>query len=208
MAESWEFESESNWKVPTENTLESYHVAAVHPKWLGDQLPDERMSEHHLDSRYTTLRYDCDSPMEVRQAKICKYLGGKPDHSYRHWHVHPNVAFCLTDTFNYVATCQPLSAAKCRVRTRMFALHGPKRSPYARLLRHVVWRIGRRTMRAIFNEDRAIFEAQQAGIERSRHRGVIGTREERIYVFQRFLCDKMRLSIEDAAPRAIEHASQ
>ncbi len=196
MAEIWDFECAANWKIPTENTLESYHVAAVHPRWLGGSLPDETMSEHHLDARYTTLRYDCNSPMEEKQAKICDYLGGHTDHSYRHWHVHPNIAFCLTDTFNYLATCQPTSPTTCRVRTRMFALHGPRRNPFAQLLRYVVWRIGRRTMRAVFNEDRHIFDAQQRGIQASRHRGVIGTREERIYVFQRYLCDKMQLDIE------------
>ncbi len=196
MSEIWDFDSASNWKVPTENTLESYHVAAVHPQWLGDKLPEESMSEHYLDSRYTTLRYDCNSPIEEKQAKICDYLGGRKDHSYRHWHVHPNIAFCLTDTFNYLATCQPTSPTTCRVRTRMFALHGVRRNLYAKLLRYVVWRIGRRTMKAVFNEDRKIFDAQQRGIQASRHRGVIGTREERIYVFQRYLCERMNLAIE------------
>ena len=195
MAEVWDFDCECNWKIPTENTLESYHVATVHPKWLGDQLPNERMSEHQLNDRYTTLRYDCDSPMEEKQARIGRYLGGEVDHSYRHWHIHPNIAFCLTDTFNYLATCQPTSPTTCRVRTRMFALHGSKKNPYARLLRYLAWRVGRRTMRAVFNEDRAIFDAQQKGIQSSPHRGVIGTREERIHIFQRFLCNRMNLEV-------------
>jgi len=196
MAETWEFDCAANWKVPTENTLESYHVAAVHPKWLGDQLPEEKMTEHHLDGRYTTLRYACDSPVEKRQARICEYLGGRKDHSYRHWHIHPNIAFCLTDTFNYLATTQPTSPTTCRVRTRTFALHGHRRNPFAKLLRFVAWRIGRRTMHSVFNEDRAIYDAQQRGLAASRHRGVIGTREERVHVFQRYLCDKLQLDIE------------
>lgn len=77
----------------------------------------------------------------------------------------------------------------------MFALHGSKKNPYARLLRYLAWRVGRRTMRAVFNEDRAIFDAQQKGIQSSPHRGVIGTREERIHIFQRFLCNRMNLEV-------------
>jgi len=210
MAEVWDFESASNWKIPTENTLESYHVATVHPTWLGEKLPEETLSEHDLDGRYTTLRYDCDSPMEEKQAKIGEYLGATVDHSYRHWHIHPNIAFCLTDTFNYLATCQPTSPTTCQIRTRMFALHGTRRNPYAKLLRYMAWRIGRRTMRGIFNEDRAIFDAQQRGIQSSRHRGVIGTREERIHVFQRYLCNRMNLNIapDPAVERMHEHTKE
>lgn len=199
MAEVWEFDCECNWKIPVENTLESYHVAAVHPKWLGGDLPAEKFSEHQLDSRYSSLRYDCDTPMEQKQADICVYLGGKPDHSYRHWTIHPNTSFVTTDTFNYLATCQPISPTRCRLRTRMYALHGSRKNLYARLLRYAAWRVGRRTMRGVFNEDRAIFDAQQKGIAASRHRGVIGTREERIYAFQKYLCDALELPI-DADP--------
>ena len=50
-------------------------------------------------------------------------------------------------------------------------------------------------MRAVFNEDRAIFDAQQRGIQASPHRGVIGTREERIHIFQRYLCERMALEV-------------
>lgn len=92
MAEVWEFDSASNWKIPTENTLESYHAATVHPTWLGEQLPDERLSEHDLEGRYTNPSYDCDSPMEEKQARIGEYFGANVDHSYRHWHIHPDIA--------------------------------------------------------------------------------------------------------------------
>jgi len=196
MAEIWDFQCAANWKVPTENTLESYHVAAVHPQWLGNRLPEETMSEHHLDRRYTTLRYASESPIEKRQARVSDYLGGHKDYSYRHWHIHPNIAFCMTDTFNYIATCQPTSPTTCVIRTRMFPLVGLRRNPLAKLVRHIAWRIGRRMMRNIFNEDRAIFDAQQKGLSASRQKGVIGTREERIYAFQRYLCDSLQIDID------------
>ncbi len=51
-------------------------------------------------------------------------------------------------------------------------------------------------MHSIFNEDRGIYDAQQRGLAASRQRGVIGTREERIHVFQRYLCDTLQLDIE------------
>jgi len=195
MAEVWEFDAPCNWKVPTENTLESYHVAAVHPNWMGGELPSEENSHHHLTERYTKLDYEGDVGVTDRQAKVARYLGGTPDSHYRHWHIHPNIAFCMTDTFNYLATCLPTSSTTCRIRTRMFALQGTRRNPWASLVRYVAWRMGRRLMYGIFNEDRGIFGAQQRGIQASDRPGVIGAREERIHVFQRFVCRQTGLTL-------------
>jgi hypothetical protein len=39
-------------------------------------------------------------------------------------------------------------------------------------------------------EDAAVFRDQQRGIEAVRHRGCIGTREVRLYFFQRFVADR------------------
>lgn len=197
MGEVWEFQCDCNWKIPTENTLESYHVAEVHPQWLGGKLPDELSTHHRLDSRYTTLDYSCESDLKNPQAKISRSLGGTPHQHYRHWHIHPNIAFCMTDTFNYLATCQPVSPTQCVIRSRMYPIVGYTKNPWRKLVRHVAWRIGRRAMRGIFNEDRSIFDAQQAGITASDHPGVIGTREERIHTFQQYVCQQTGIEVAD-----------
>jgi len=197
MREVWDIDTPCNWKVPTENTLESYHVATVHPTWTGGQLPAEQHSEHVLDDRYTTLRYKTSGPLDRRQCWVSRLLGGKPQSTYRHLHLHPNVAFCLTDTFNYIATCQPISETTSVIRSRMYSIHGSRRGPLKDLVRHVAWRLGRKTMRMVFNEDRHIFPAQQSGLESSNCPGVIGAREERIYQFQQYVCHKMNLTISE-----------
>lgn len=190
MKQVWNFDCRCNWKVPTENTLESYHVAEVHPKWFGGGLPDEQSSHHTLDERYTTLRYDCIREIDRKQTYAARTLGHEPTGAYCHFHFHPNIWFVTTDTFNYLATCIPTSPTTCEVQTRMFALWGAKRSPWASFVRQVAWRIGRRTMYMIFNEDRAIFESQQRGLAASDRPGVIGVREERIHTFQRYIRER------------------
>lgn len=195
MRETWDFDAECNWKVPTENTLESYHVAAVHPTWFGGGMPLEKDSEHYLNERYTTLRYTTTDRIYQQQRWACKFLGGEPTGIYRHYLIHPNIVFCMTDTFSYMATYHPTSPTTCRIRTRMYGFDGDRRGPAAAFVRKVSWRIARKTMRMIFNEDRGIFPAQQRGLEVSTRPGVIGTREERIHVLQRFICDRMNLEI-------------
>lgn len=195
MRETWEFETPCNWKIPTENTLESYHVGAVHPSWMGGALPPEEFGEHALTDNYTTLSYLADGPLERRQMWACRVLGETPAGAYRHYHIHPNIAFCMTDTFNFVATCQPTSPTTSRLRTRMFALHGAARGPFAAFVRHVCWRLGRKTMIRVFNEDRGIFGPQQRGMQASDRPGVLGAREERVYQFQEYVCGRLGLPL-------------
>ena len=41
--------------------------------------------------------------------------------------------------------------------------------------------------RKVFREDASIYQGVQRGMEASPHRGVIGTREERVHVFQEYV---------------------
>ncbi|TWU50975.1 Anthranilate 1,2-dioxygenase large subunit [Rubripirellula tenax] len=196
MGEVWEFDAACNWKVPVENTLESYHVAEVHPDWLGGVLPEEKFTQHHLDPRYTTLHYFADNKADRKMADVCRQLGGKSTPGYRHWHMHPNLVFVVTETFNYFVSCQPTGPTTCRLRSRMYPLWGTARTPWRKLVRFVAWRIGRRMMRGVFEQDRTVFGAQQRGIEASSHRGVIGIREERIHTFQKYVCEHTNIAPE------------
>jgi hypothetical protein len=54
----WEYECDSNWKIPAENTsevLESYHVTSKYTAdsirsllWCTPTLPSETQAEHHV----------------------------------------------------------------------------------------------------------------------------------------------------------------
>lgn len=195
MGEAWEFDVDSNWKVPVENTLESYHIAEAHPHWFNGGLPEEVYSEHRLEDDFTTLHYKSEFEMLVRQSKVSRQLGKPPRDTYSHYHLHPNLVFCLTDSFNYLCSHMPTSPTTVRVRTRMFPLDGPAKGPYPAIVRHFNWTISRKTMKRIFNEDRTLYDAQQKGIQSSTHPGVIGTREERIHQFQKYVCDQTGIEV-------------
>lgn len=51
----------------------------------------------------------------------------------------------------------------------------------------LVWCIGKARTLRIQREDEGIYVSQQKGLENSRHPGLIGSREERIYCFQRYV---------------------
>lgn len=200
----WEFESECNWKVPIENTLESYHIQAIHQKTFGDFFPTEASSDHVLHDRYSALKYCEKGPPESAQARASRWLGRTPTHEYLHRHIFPNHVLAMTDTFNYCVTYLPLSPTRVRVRIWMFALRGTRRDPFSAAASWIAWRIGKRKSMSIFNEDRDIYVDQQKGLQSSRHPGVIGTREERIFAFQSYIKNRLDLKLPpDPADTAI-----
>ena len=60
------------------------------------------------------------------------------------------------------------------------------------MLRAIATYVGKQ----VFAEDASIYEGVQRGLEASPHRGVIGTREERIHVFQKYVLDRTRGATE------------
>jgi phenylpropionate dioxygenase-like ring-hydroxylating dioxygenase large terminal subunit len=190
---AWEYDCPCNWKVPAENTLESYHIPALHRKTFGSLYPSEANSKHLLEERYTVLEYDSgEDPRVLRyQAPLVRWMGAEPTNMYFHRHIHPNFIAVTTDTFNYALTYIPTSPTTMRIRVRMYGFQGAKRGLLTKLLARVCWHFGRDMMKRIMLEDWDVFADQQRGLEVSRHKGVIGTREERIYVFHRWWMDRM-----------------
>ncbi|MEZ6132794.1 MAG: aromatic ring-hydroxylating dioxygenase subunit alpha [Planctomycetaceae bacterium] len=195
MKHVWEYDCDCNWKVPAENTLESYHVPALHRKSLGNFLPTEEASHHTLHDRYTALDYDACSRLEALQARLNRWLGGTPTMQYRHRHIHPNLILCSTDTINYALTYQPTSPSTVHIRVLFYAIRGHRRDPLSQFMSWAAWRIAKAKTLEVHREDIDIYAAQQRGLEVSRHRGVIGTREERIFQFQSYVLHSLNLPL-------------
>jgi phenylpropionate dioxygenase-like ring-hydroxylating dioxygenase large terminal subunit len=197
MGHVWEYDCLSNWKVPLENTLESYHVTELHRDFYGEVLPAEKNSSHVLGKNSTALTYEANSRMETLQAKLNRWLGGAPTFEYRHRHLFPNLVLNSTDTFGYALMYLPTSPTTVRTRVRFFGLRGRRRDPLSRLLSFGAGKLGLRTTLKVQGEDLAIFNDQQKGLEKSCHPGVIGMREERIYAFQKYLVDSLGIIVPD-----------
>ena len=196
MKHIWEFETAANWKVPAENSLDSYHVTEVHPKWFGDQLPSEASTHHDLTERYTALTYESTMATEYRQATVKRILGGQPMLQYHHRHHYPNLVCCFMDMMSYVVAFQPTSPTTCRVKMRFYAYRGIKRWWWHRLIAEITWRVAKRIALGILREDQQIYPDQQRGLQASHFPGVIGAREERIHHFQRSLLTQLGIDVD------------
>jgi len=196
----WEYDTNSNWKVPAENTLESYHVPELHKKSLLGFMPTEEDSEHLLSNRWTALTYTGLGPswLERLQHRVSQWLGRTP--TLQHRHIHPSTILVSSDTINYALTYTPTSPRTVRTKVRFFAIRGTRRGPLASLISLIAWRIGRSRALQVMSEDLTIYADQQRGLEASRHRGVIGTREERVHSFQKYILESLSIPATNDHP--------
>jgi phenylpropionate dioxygenase-like ring-hydroxylating dioxygenase large terminal subunit len=184
----WEWDYAANWKVVAENTLESYHVPCLHLKTLGRPYREEDC-KHILEEGYTTLHVRETFPwLSMMQNLLVRSLGGgKITNVYTHHHAHPHLWLIGMDVMRLVQMVWPTSPTTCRHRVWLYTLDGTRSNPWAWFVRRLLRGIVKRTSRQVLLEDVPIFAEVQRGLEASRCKGVIGTREERIYAFQKHL---------------------
>ncbi len=195
----WQKSFDCNWKLPVENTLETYHLHCMHQKSLAEFYPTEKQQTHDLNDKYTTLRYDLDKDNKTLKLQnwALKILGGgNSDYTYIHHHIHPNLVFTFTDLFFHAQVYLPVSPTQCKTEIVYYSFKNKNNNPVNHILSKLVARHGRNLNKIIQTEDAEIFEDQQKGIEQSPHSGSLGTREERIYAFQKYIVKKTKSSNE------------
>ncbi len=192
----WEADFPCNWKVVLENSLESYHIPEVHP-YTFKTLPAEANSWHELEPEFSTFKTI--QPVELvtrMQNWFVRRLGEPVTAEYWHRVRHPHLTGSSLDSFRMMQAVYPTGPQTCRYRSLMFVTRGLRRNPLAwmsyQILRLSAILIGKR----VFAEDAAIYAGVQKGLAASPHRGVIGTREERIYTFQEYVLDRCNGPIE------------
>ena len=195
-ATTWEQDFPCNWKVVLENSLESYHIPQVHPKTF-KTFPEEANAWHELTERFTSFKTVPPDEFATRAERwIARRLGVEPVNEYWHRVLHPHATGSLLTSFRMMQCVFPTGPRTCRYRCIFFTLRGRRRGPFAwalyRMLRAIATYVGKQ----VFAEDASIYEGVQRGLDASPHRGVIGTREERIHVFQKYVLDRTRGATE------------
>ena len=191
-AATWEKDFPCNWKVVLENSLESYHIPEVHPYTFKD-FPPEENAWHELTDRFTSFKTIPPNDFACRaQGWMVRRMGEPVTNEYWHRVLHPHATGSSLDSFRMMQCVFPTGPRTCRYRCIFFTLRGHRKNPLAwvmyRTLRSIATIIGKR----VFAEDGSIYASVQRGMETSPHAGVIGTREERVYHFQKYVLDNTR----------------
>jgi phenylpropionate dioxygenase-like ring-hydroxylating dioxygenase large terminal subunit len=187
LAWTWQTSYAANWKVVTENSLESYHIPCLHRKTFAVPPPEETC-RHDLAERHTTFHTpETFSWISRIQNFLVRSLGQPTTNVYIHHHAHPNLIFISMDVMRMAQLILPTSPTTASHHVWVYTLRGTRRNPWAWLVRHMLSWLVVKVARQVLLEDAPIFPDVQKGLEASRHAGVIGTREERIYAFQKYV---------------------
>jgi len=187
----WQHDYPCNWKLPIENTVETYHLPCIHSKTFSGIYPSEEAQIHALEDRGSKLCYDLreDRGLARMQRWVVRRLGGTSTDVYTHYLIHPNFVLTTSDLYLHAHVYLPVTPTSSRAIVRMYGFGGSTRSLWRKALARLIAYNGRRVNRQIQLEDASIFAAQQRGTEVSSHAGCLGTREERIWAFQRYIRD-------------------
>lgn len=186
----WRKDYAANWKLPVENTLEAYHIPCLHQSTFGDH-PSEENSHHTLAADRTTLQTpEPPSLARTMQNWLVRRLGAAPTNIYTHHHIHPNLVFISLDVMRMVQVFVPTSATTAYQQVYMYTLRGKRGGPVRYLLGQNLRGLVSWVSKKILTEDAPIFEQLQRGLQASVHPGVIGTLEERLYIFQKWILDR------------------
>lgn len=189
----WHPEYKANWKIPIENSLEAYHVPAVHPNTFRVD-PGEQKSEHLIMENRTafttSLPFSSHTKFDLMfqrlQGSILRLLGKEITKQYWQHHVFPNLLFSFTDAISLCHCIMPTGPNASRAIVREFGISSSAGGP-RKLLARVWGNLEATIIRRILNEDMALFASIQKGFENSPHDGVLGRCEERIHAFQKYM---------------------
>jgi phenylpropionate dioxygenase-like ring-hydroxylating dioxygenase large terminal subunit len=184
---TWEQDFPCNWKVVLENSLESYHIPQVHPTTFKDFAPEENVW-HELTPRFSSFRTIPPRDFAARAMDwLTRRLGQPITGEYWHRVLHPHTTGSSLDVFQMMQCVFPTGPRTCRYRSILFTLRGRRAGPFAWACYKFLRWTSTMVSRKVFDEDATIYRGVQRGLEASPHRGVIGTREERVHAFQEYV---------------------
>jgi choline monooxygenase len=186
--DGWEGDHAANWKIPIENSLETYHVPTLHRRTF-KVMPEKDRASHTLAAQYTSYE-QAFSPSPSMQ-RLGRFLRKNPRYSYIHHHAFPHLTISNSTLVSYMQVVYPTSVTTSRSLVRLFLAMGDQGQRRQRILATMLLsRRIRRFVRAVFAEDGSVFPDVQRGLQTSQSPGLISTREERIYAFQRFVAGR------------------
>ncbi|HEX4128831.1 MAG TPA: SRPBCC family protein [Pirellulales bacterium] len=207
---SWSPEFACNWKIPIENSLEGYHIPAVHPKTF-KVAPTSERTVHVLRENYTSFQTHyvpfsrVESVLHRFEDIVVRIVGVKrSDPYYSHYHFFPGLMVAKMDMANFSYSVTPTGPKTCRGELRLFEYHGDRPGLLARAVLRAWAPLQRELTKMVVQEDLSIYEPVQRGMEASHTPGVLGAIEERIHAFQQYLCRACDIEASPESPAAAE----
>ena len=195
-SQSWSYDFPANWKVVAENTVESYHVAEIHPKTLVFATP-EADTQHEMHPQGSIMRSKIVAPKFYYRMADWMLPRLQPDcsHEYRLHHIFPGLFFIRIDAMLQVMLLVPTSPTTCHMKVSVFTLTAAKETLQTRWITWFWGRMKCSIIKKVLAEDAALYPDLQRGMAASPFNGTISTREELVYALQAYVARRCKLDL-------------
>jgi choline monooxygenase len=187
----------SNWKVPVEVSLESYHIPEIHPQSFGED-PGESESQHSFSPYTTSFSTSFIGPrlidrfMHHYERFLLRIMGAPFLGMYQHHHVFPNLLISHTDSLTLFQVVRPTGASTSFSDVWQYGRQSTRKNPLSRLTAAIWARVTALLSYQVLKEDLQIFRHVQRGEQAAADTSIFGRCEERIYFFQKFMAEQIQ----------------
>ena len=190
----------ANWKIPVENTIETYHIPIVHPNTLVRYAPEDTMHVE-LSGQYSFFSWNL--VQTRRYVRQCNRWLAWIEPGYRHspyyatTHMLP-ACFCIrTDLMLQFMTVRPVGPLESVLEVWLFILAPFRRSWIGSMIARRWGNHKEFIIKAVLDEDLPLYEQLQEGLMHSPFHGTISMREELIFNFQNYIARKCHMSADE-----------
>lgn len=184
---------QANWKVVVENSLEGYHVAAVHNNTFmnvqGMDLDGFSPVDHLDDPRHSYMIHRANPDWVARFSRMEKKVGRWPNRFEHYFHrlIFPNLTVTSFMGYSFhVQVFEPSEVERTTVHSRTIGVSFEGQSPAGMAMMERMHADGHAFTRQVFDEDGGICAKVQAGVRQARRVAQIGLGvEDRVMHFQR-----------------------
>ena len=180
----WTVEHQCNWKVLIENTLEDYHISAVHSATAGETPPYRQIS-HTMDGKFVAYENRAPNFDDRPTHWLAARLRRDAEFTYVQYLSYPSLIYVTSPLTSHLHLLMPTSPTTCRVRITL--LLGSGQGLLGRGLHKLLTRPVTRLAKKFVEEDRIICNEVQRGLNAARFPGVLVQREDRVHAFQQYV---------------------
>lgn len=171
----------ANWKVVIENSLEGYHVPAVHTRTFGEIDGMSREAQAPIffldDPLHSHLEHAAEPDWVARFARTERKIGQWPwrfEH-YTHHLIFPNLTITSFMGYSFhVQRFDPFTTDKTRVHSRTVGVCLSNSTEVGAKMMERIYADGHTFTRKVFAEDGDICRKVQAGLEQATRPAVLG----------------------------------
>lgn len=199
LSDKWNYDFAVNWKIPVENTIESYHVPLVHPTTLV-KYTDEEATQHEIRPLGVVMRSLSVTPFAfgLLSRMVLPWLDAASNtEHYRLFHVFPHLFLIRIDATLQVMTVLPTSPTTCQMSVRVYILRAARESMISRWCTWFWGRLKSYIIRMILAEDARLLPDIQQGMAHSPFQGTISSREELVFAFQDYVRRQCGLPVDE-----------